>query len=100
LVRALAIGAWLVLREWTWLVPRTIRRRVADGFLISLLAAYVLVLVLVPLGAAVVGGLVLRARRRAERRPGASRVLLLSVSCLLGLVLVEGSAAAWLAWAH
>ena len=36
LVGALAVGAWLVLREWTWLVPRPVRRRVADGFLLSL----------------------------------------------------------------
>jgi hypothetical protein len=97
---ALAIGAFLVLKEYTWAIPRSVRQRVSGWFLEALLLAHGALLVLAPLGVVILTGLLLRARRRRERRPALARALLLCASCLLGLGMVEAAAAAWQAWAH
>jgi hypothetical protein len=97
---AAAIGLSLVLRSWIWVIPRSIRRFVADVFLYALLYVYALILVAAPLGVIVAGILVVRARRRGLFRPDYARLLSLSVSCLLGLGLLDASASAWLAWTH
>jgi lysophospholipase L1-like esterase len=100
LAAALAIVAGLVLREYTWVVPRRLQRQVAGWFLQAMLVAHGLMLVLVPLGLLVFGAVVLRGRQRRARRPLAARLVLVCGSCGLGLLLAEATAIAWQAWVH
>lgn len=92
------IAAWLVLKEYTWTISRSTRRSMVERFLQALLLAHGFLLAVAPIGTVVLAWLLLRARRRRERRPLLARGLLLAVSCLFGLVLIESSAAAWHAW--
>jgi tetratricopeptide (TPR) repeat protein len=92
------IAAVLVLKEYVWKIPRSVRRTAAEWFLHALLAAHSLVLIVAPLGTMVLTALLVRARRRRERRPMLARALLLGVACLFGLGLVESAAAVQRAW--
>ena len=84
---------------WTGL-PSDTRRGIARGFLVSVLVGYLTTLVLAPLAGLGAFSLILRARRRREKRPLAARVLLLSVSVLVGLGILEVAAWRFGVWAR
>ena len=96
-----AIAAAFVVPPWlTALVPGWAWKRLTLGFLFALSAGYGLVLVLAVGGTAIFGLRVIRGRRKRRPRPLSARLLALSVACLLGLIVLETSAAAWQARAH
>src|SRR5689334_22848194 len=97
---ALAVFILLVLPSLVMMLPRPIRRAMTEWFLRGFLVLYVLVLAAAVPGAAILGWVVARGRRRGGRRPIGARLLLLCLGCLAGLVLVEASAVAWRAWVH
>jgi tetratricopeptide (TPR) repeat protein len=96
---ALAIVLVLVAREYTWLVPRSLRRRVSGWFLRSLLLLYPPLAVLALAGTALLPWFLVRHRERPQRALFA-RLLALCVACLVGLAATEAGAWAWRARAH
>ena len=85
---------------WLPLFPRQPGQRLTELFLRSLLIVYMSVLVLIPLVLTVSVGIVIRARRRGQRRPMGARLALLCGSAGLAVFLLELTASAWLAWVH
>ncbi len=85
---------------WAPLVPRELGRRLTELFLRALLAAYGLVVVLAPLLLAGSVWLVIRARRRGQRRRFVARLALVCGSAVLAVLCLELAAAAWLGWVH
>jgi len=116
LARAALTAAALVLSgiililggDWLRVVgpPRLLMRYVAGAFLATILAGYPLVLAAAVLGAAILGGMIGWVGRRGAIKRGfwlrgkAARWLLLCASVVIGSVLAEAAAAAWLAWIH
>ncbi len=97
----LAASAVWVLAAWVPVfVPRGVIRPITSGFLWALLGLQVAILVIVPAGLVLLGLWLYQARRR--RAPGlwAKRMLLLGVSCLLGLGLLDAGAWALHSWVH
>jgi hypothetical protein len=103
------VGITLILgRDWLRVVgpTRLLMRHVAVAFLATILAGYLLIMAAAALGAVILAGVIGRCRQRGERepeawlRPKAARWLLLCGSVVLGSVMAEAAAAAWLAWIH
>lgn len=92
------IAAWLIVKEYTWKIPRSTRRWMVERFLQGLLLAHGFLLIVAPASTLGLAWLLLRARRRRARRPMVARALALSAACVFGIVLVESSAAGWRAW--
>jgi hypothetical protein len=92
-------GAWAV-GPWLAYIPQPVARRLTEGTLRALLIGYAATLTMAVLGTATLSLLIARARRQRRRTPVLARGLLLCGSCLLGLVGMEGMAAAWLGWTH
>jgi hypothetical protein len=97
---ALGAAALLVMPDMALMLSRPVRRRLTDDFLETLRVAYAVTLALAVPAVLILSNVLLKARRRGVRRPVLARLLLLSVSCMLGVALLEGGAALWLAWAH
>ncbi len=76
------------------------QERVAEWLLGSILALYWALLFMAVVGGPILTFLVVRARRAGVKRPAGARLLLLSLSSLLGLILIETVSAVWLSWAH
>jgi tetratricopeptide (TPR) repeat protein len=100
LLVALCVSILMVVPDELRTLSRPVRRRLTDDFLHALRAAYGITLVLSISSVLVLGAQMLRARRRKRRRPVMARCLLMSVSCVVGLSLLECGAAAWLVWVH
>jgi len=66
--------------------------------LLSVRAAYSVLVVVVPVSAALLGARVVRARRRGASRPALARALVLCFSTMVGLVSSEAAATAWHTW--
>jgi len=83
---------------------RPLRREAALAFMNGLLVAYVLALIPAVPGTAVLAYLRLRSWLRGAAVPASrslrTRLLLLCVSVLLGLLALEAGAAAWRSWLH
>jgi hypothetical protein len=91
----LLVPAWL-----RALIPEPLERQIKIRLLIGLLFGHVAVLAAATLGTAAGLALVLRARRLRRPRRRSARLLALSCSTLLVLLMLEGAAAAWQRWAH
>ncbi len=85
---------------WLPLFPRELGRTLTEIFLRFLLIAYINVLVLIPLVLTISIWIVIRARRRGQRKPLCARLALLCVSAGLSVIGLELAAAACLAWVH
>ena len=81
-------------------IPEREFRRAARAILLVAQPVYGTMLALVTAGMAVLGGMVIRARRRGAGRPLLARMLLLCASGLLAIIVAEGAAAAWRARTH
>ena len=97
---SLLVAGFFAADPWLPLFPRAPGRRLTELFLRSLLVAYMSVLVVIPLVLAVSVWIVIRARRRGQRRPMAARLALLCGSAGLAVLGLELAASAWLAWVH
>jgi hypothetical protein len=97
---ALGVGVLLILPEWLRLFSRPVRRWLTEVLLQSLRLGYLATLLLAAPASLFCGWQCCRSRKRGDHRPLVARVLLLSVTCLAGILALEPSAAAWLAWAH
>ena len=81
-------------------LPRDFRIKLEIGSLQGLLVAYALVLVVLMLGLVIVAGRLAASRGRLPRRRWLSRLVLLDVSLLLGVVCLEVGASVWMSWLH
>jgi uncharacterized membrane protein len=97
---AAMIAAGTALAPFAPYVPRSLARRLTEGFLRSLLIGYAAVLIIAPALIVGLGAWVYRGRRRGVRRPWSAKLMLLCGSCLLSLTAAEVAALAWRAWAH
>jgi hypothetical protein len=82
------------------MLPRSDRRMVVEAALRALLVGYALAIVGSAVGAAVLGALAWRSRRRRHRAGWRAKALLLCVTVLLSLAMAEATAAVWTAWLH
>lgn len=90
-----------VLPPWyAAVVPRWFTRAAVLGFFWAMVVAQGVALVLAAAGVLTLGPVLVRARRRRARKPVAARLLLLSVTCLVGLAAAEAASSAWLAREH
>jgi hypothetical protein len=99
-VVACGVAALMVVPDLLVALSRPLRRQLIDSFLQTLRMSYSVTLAIALPGVLILATLVLNARRLRERRPRLVRMLLLSTSCLFGLTMLEGAAAAWHAWVH
>ncbi len=74
---------------WLPLFPRELGRTLTEIFLRFLLIAYINVLVLIPLVLTISIWIVIRARRRGQRKPLCARLALLCVSAGLSVIGLE-----------
>ena len=95
ILAALVVPPWLRAT-----IPEREFRRAARAILLVAQPAYGAMLALVIAGMAVLGGMVIRARRRGGTRPLLARMLLLCALGLLAIIVAEGAAAAWTARTH
>jgi hypothetical protein len=96
----LPIGGLALAYHWSVGLPRPARRQITEVFLRGVLIGYAAAVVITPTFVAVAIGVLLRDRRRGRRHPLLARAVLLGVSALMGLVLLEGMAAAWERWTN
>jgi hypothetical protein len=97
---ALILGALIVPPWFTLYFSPRMQRQAAVWVLGYAQAAYGITLAATLVGVLSAGFLIYRARRRRMSRPWAARVLLFCGACLVGLMLVEGAAAAFRARVH
>jgi hypothetical protein len=95
ILAALVIPAWFFA-----IVPRSQVARAALVLLLAAQPAYGVVLVVLVAGLVTLGPTVIRARRHGQSRPRITRLLLLSGSGLLAIIMAESAAAGWRAWAN
>ena len=99
LISLLAAGLYAA-DAWLPLFPREPGRRLTELFLRSILIVYMGALALIPLLLVVSIWIVIRARRRGQRRPFWARLGLLCGSAGLAVIGLELTASVWLAWTH
>jgi hypothetical protein len=95
ILAALVVPPWLRAT-----IPEREFRHAARAILLAAQPAYGAMLALVIGGMAVLGGMVIRARRRGDARPLLARMLLLCASGLLAIIVAEGAAAVWKVRTH
>src|SRR3954453_20874222 len=95
ILAALVVPPWLRAT-----IPEREFRRAAQAILLVAQPAYGAMLALVIAGMAVLGGMVMRARRRGATRPLLARMLLLCASGLLAIIAAEAAAAVWRVRTH
>jgi hypothetical protein len=96
----LVTAASLVVHAWYPLLPRSVRRTLAEILLRTILIGYSTVFVTSFLGTPLLGWLAARKGRRRQVAPALARGFLISVSCLLSLLVLELGSAGWRAWMH
>ncbi len=89
-VAALIVPMWIDV-----LVPAWFKRRFRIGLLQAILGLQFAVLLVAPPVCMIATVLLVRARRRTANAPRAARVVVLCLSCLVGLTLMEAGAARW-----
>ena len=95
ILAALIVPPWLRAT-----IPEREFRRAARTVLVVAQPAYGTLVAFVSVGLAVLGVMVIRARRRDAARPVLSRLLLLCGAALAGILMAEGAAAVWMLRTH
>jgi hypothetical protein len=100
---ALYLGSgWL----WVFYPGRSLLQSTASTLLSVIIAVYPIVVVAAAFGLAISASAIARSRSRVDnqpgwrRHPGAARCFLVCGTSLLGILMAETGAAAWLGWIH
>jgi hypothetical protein len=97
---AVVVTAAIVLPGWIPLLPRVVRRGMIEALLRTVLFGYTAMVLAGVVGTPVLIGLATRSRRSGKARRRWMKSLAICLACLLAMVLLELSSAAWRGWMH
>jgi hypothetical protein len=98
-IAVLATGA-MVLPGWIPVWPRMVRRGMIEALLRTVLVGYCALVLAAVVGTPLLFWLASRSRRSGRVRPWILRACAIGLACLVSLVLLEATSAAWRGWMH